>query len=289
MKNFKKSSKVEKITTEINKGELMKLLKKIYSEADLVTQTILENHFNMENSERQFDVHDAAIVGLFEDMVGKTNSLLVLLNNQSFNGADSLTRMIMENFIFLKFILQKDSINRAKSYFYSLKLRQIKLFNTLIEQSLMGSELRKYLSLSIDNLYEKFPKFADNSYLEDIETDFLDSLNHKDKNQKWYNVTGKINNFRALCKYLEYEKEYILLYQTFSSEVHALEAINYFKFERGFVEVYRKGGEINTHVMVISNFLIEIIREMYTYYKLQNEVIKFNNKIAINYKLIRGT
>ncbi|GAM13417.1 MULTISPECIES: DUF5677 domain-containing protein [Mesobacillus] len=267
----------------------MKLLKIIYSEADLVTQTILENHFDMNNSEREFDVHDAAIVGLFEDMVGKTNSLLVLLNNQSFNGADSLTRMIMENFIFLKLIFQRDSNNRARSYFYSLKLRQIKFFNTMIEQSLVGSEIRKYLSLSIDNLYKKFPKFADNAYLEDIETGFIDSLNHKDKNQKWYNVTGKINNFRALCKYLGYEKEYILLYQTFSSEVHALEATNYFKFDHGIVEVYRKGGEINTHVMVISNFLIEIIREMYSYYELKNEVSKFNNKIAINYKLIRGT
>ncbi|PLR72267.1 DUF5677 domain-containing protein [Bacillus sp. UMB0728] len=265
----------------------MKLLKLLHAEAELVTQNVLQKHFDINKPEKQFDVHDAAIIGLFEDMIGKTNSLILLLDNKSFNGADSLTRMMMENFIYLKFILQKDTIGRGKSYFYSLKLRQVKFFNQMVEQSLMGGELRKYLNFTIDMLNTKFPKMADKDFTDELKQNYLNSLNHKDLKQKWYSISKEINNFRALCKYLKYEKEYILLYQSLSSEVHALEAANYFKFDENYVEVYRKEGEIETHVAVVSRFLNDIIKEVYSYYGLKEDLKNFNTRLTINYKFIR--
>lgn len=265
----------------------LKLLKKLHDEAELVTQNVFSNYFDINQPEKQFDVHDAAIIGLLEDMIGKTNSLILLLEHESFNGADSLTRMMMENFIYLKFILQKDTVNRARSYYFSLKVRQVKFYKQMIEQSVLGSELRKYLNLSVDKINEKFPKLADESIVEVLEQNYLNSLNHKDQRQKWYSIKKEINSFRALCGYLGFEKEYVLLYQSFSGEVHALEAANYFEFEEDMVMVQRKEGEIATHVTIVSRFLLEVIKNVYSYYNLKDDLKKFNTSLKLNYKYLR--
>ncbi|MFE4428818.1 DUF5677 domain-containing protein [Peribacillus butanolivorans] len=263
----------------------MKYLKKLKQEADSVTERVLENNFAI--NEKQFDIPDVAIIGLFEDMTGKINSLITLLDQKSFNGVDSLTRMTFENFVFLKFILQKDTVKRGKSYFYSLKIRQMKFFNDMSEQSLKGSEIRKYLSLTVEDLNKQFPELTDRSKIDEVEENFINSLNHKNIKAKWYNHNGKIGNFEILCNHLDLQRDYFLLYRTFSSEVHALEAMKYFKLERGTLEVYKKKVDIETNVNIASNLLLEIIREVYSYYNLKGDLKRFNNLMAINMKYIK--
>lgn len=260
----------------------MKIIKRIVKESDKVTKNILDKCFTMYYPNKEIELHDAAILGLLEDMIGKTLSLITLVENKNYNTLDAIARMMFENFIYLKFMLEKDTSNRGAAYIYSLKRRELRIFDSIAEQTLVGSKVRSFLNIKRDKFITDFPKFSDLNYKEEIET--FNPYDKKVKTQKWYNFNGRINNLRKLSAYLDIEDQYILLYQIFSGEVHAQESLKYFHFEENYVTVLRKEVDSKTHISIASNFMIETIRSVYSYYGLKEEIKVFNNIIAANYR-----
>ncbi|PAD67013.1 hypothetical protein CHH83_20820 [Bacillus sp. 7586-K] len=263
----------------------MKRLSKILIETDKVTKNVLKKCFEINYPEKEINIHDAMILGLLEDMIGKTKSLVTLIQNQDYNVLAAITRMIFESHIYLKFILDKETVNRASSYFFSMKIDEIKLFDSLIEQSLVGREIRKFLSIDRTKFLEQNSKHINEQYRRDVEHDYLKALNLKSKKDKWYNYNGKIRSFRDLCKHLNMEKEYVLLYKTFSKEIHSQEALKYFSFEKNMITVLEKQDNSELYTSSVSLFLIETVRAIYTYYDLYKDKREFNNILKLNYQI----
>jgi hypothetical protein len=87
------------------------------------------------------------VLGLLEDMVGKITSLITLIEARNNHVLDSITR-IFENYVYIKYILEKDSFERGKAYFYSQKLNEIKFFDQISDMSLAGNgSMGTYLML----------------------------------------------------------------------------------------------------------------------------------------------
>ncbi|MFS0763920.1 DUF5677 domain-containing protein [Peribacillus phoenicis] len=263
------------------------MLKRLLKEADNVAKNVMDNHFGKIDSDKQFDTHDAAIIGLLEDMIGKTNSLIVLIENNSFNGTDALSRMILENYTFMKFILEKDTENRGESYYRSQKINDVKLFDSITQETLVGREVREFLGITKEKINNQFSDLTDEKYRNKLESQYLSVMNLKDKRSKWYNFNGKTNTFRDLCKYLKMEKDYVLFYQIFSNEVHGQQGNKFLKFEYDSVEIYRKSGELELHTKMVSSFIMEIVRLVYKYYNLNEDLKKFNTSIQINYAFMK--
>ncbi|MED3550128.1 DUF5677 domain-containing protein [Cytobacillus praedii] len=267
----------------------MKLLKKILKEADSLTGNVLNKHFQANFPNHEFDQHDAATLGLLEDMVGKTNSLIVLVESDNLNGTDALTRMIFENYVFIKFILEKDTKTRGESYVNSIRYNNMKLFDLYTSSKESGEKVRQFLSVEKEKFIQKFPDLSDQQYRQKLKDDFLRPLNlNSEKKLTWYNFNGKTNNFRKLCEHIGKEAEYLLLYKLYSSEVHATQALSYFKFKENYIEVFRKKSfDQKHHIDTVSNFLMDIIREIYGYYKLKSDLGRFNTNVYVNHKTVR--
>ncbi|MBU8773173.1 DUF5677 domain-containing protein [Cytobacillus oceanisediminis] len=265
----------------------MKMLKKSLNEADKLSEKVLKQYFELNRENTEFDTHDAAIIGLFEDMIGKVQSLIILIENNSHNGADAIARMIMENYTFIKFILEKDTKNRGESYYQSLKIHQLKLHDTLTQENVLGREVRGFLGKTLEDINSIDPKMSEKDYRNGLVQDYLTPLNLKDRKSKWYNFNGEINNFRELCKYLKMEKDYVLVYQILSQEVHSQQADKFFKFEKNLIRVNKKNDGSHLHIPLVNSYLIDVIRMIYTYYGLKSELKKFNTLMKINYTINR--
>lgn len=75
----------------------MKTLVKLQKEADKVLEDIFKEHF--EKHQKEFGFEDAATLGLFEDMVGKVKSLIILLKSKKYYSIDSNSRGILESYV----------------------------------------------------------------------------------------------------------------------------------------------------------------------------------------------
>ncbi|MEH7511671.1 DUF5677 domain-containing protein, partial [Gottfriedia acidiceleris] len=70
----------------------------IIKESEDITESILKNCF--EGKEREIDREDIAIFGLFESMLEKAKSLLLLLESEDYSSSEIITRVIFEHSIY---------------------------------------------------------------------------------------------------------------------------------------------------------------------------------------------
>ncbi|MDF2911214.1 MAG: hypothetical protein K0Q56_2095 [Sporolactobacillus laevolacticus] len=265
----------------------MKTLKKVFDLADETSATILKKVFDLENNKdnRELDLHDEAVLSLFEDMLGKVSSMIVLISSQKHNGLDSFTRMLFENYAYIKYILERNTEDRGKAYIYSQKLEDIKVFDILTGMTESGSAARQRIGISRDKILKDLPMLSDHDYRERVKNKYVNELRLGKTNRKWYDYNGKTGNFRKLCEHLNLLDYYVLIYKILSREVHAGEPTKYFKISREEVSVLRKQTNLLMHINVSSLFLIEIVRDIYKYYGLHDELRNFNAIVAINHLL----
>lgn len=255
----------------------MKALKKLVKESDDITQSIL-------NKTKKFDTHDAALIGLFEDLIGKIISIVILIDNKSFSGIDALIRMSLENYAFIKFILDKNTKNRANSYFYAVKVREIQSYERYTSDEKEGVRFRNFAGVSKEEFQHQFPKYQDQGHIDEIYERYVNCLGLKDKKSKWYNFDGKTSSFEQLCNKIGLGEHYDSIYRMFSSEVHALESLNYFEVTKNQVNVLRKSGDQKGQIDMAIGYLYEASKQILKYYELNTELRKLNAKMGIAMK-----
>lgn len=260
----------------------MKLLKKLCNEADKVLENVFDNYFNL--AKREFSFPDAVILGLLENLNNHSKSLLILIDKKHYASLDTVLRTVFENYVYLLYLVEKNTLERSKSYAYSNKIKEIRLFEMLTEDSLYGNQLRKFVGITKEKITKKFSPYINEKYKKEITDFYVDELKMSRTEQKWYNYNGKINNFKKLCIEMKMLKQYDLIYSFLSTETHAKDAIKNFSFHEGFIGLLYKENENKLHIFLSELFLLEAIRLVYKYYGLNAELKNFNTLLKINYK-----
>ncbi|MEQ6048482.1 DUF5677 domain-containing protein [Lysinibacillus capsici] len=103
---------------------------------------------------------DKVILDLYIGIMRKSRSLLILCENNSIMGTDSILRSILEAKVYLELILDKHTRDRAKAYDYSNKIQNYKRLEWLqvnVENDLLNKAgiTEEYIEESKTNDYEK--------------------------------------------------------------------------------------------------------------------------------------
>lgn len=261
----------------------MKYLTRINREADSVAEIVLHDVFTNQTS-REFNYEDAAILGLLENIINQVKSLQILAEHNHHTSADVILRAIFENFVYLKFILEKDTALRGKAYHYSIRLSEFEMIDKLMEQSLRGRKLRELVDQKLSSVVEMYESKTDSENRHRIETEYLDSIGMQRLGQKWYNLDMKTNNLKKLCCKLGLEPEYELIYSILSKEAHGKDAIQWFELQRDFVAIKKSSNYKDNllHVQLASLYLIQSVKAIYEYYRLKNRLRHFNTMLGVH-------
>ncbi|WP_256816550.1 DUF5677 domain-containing protein [Cytobacillus sp. Bac17] len=260
----------------------MKTLKRVILESEKVFENVVDGYFRPR--EIEFDISDAVILGLLENLINHSKSMKILLENNHFASLDTIQRVIFENYVFLKYILEKDTQCRAESYFYSTKIKEIELLNNITEDSLEGFKVREFLDLKKDEVKEKLKaEKMDENYKTKIYETYRKEFGMQRPNQKWYNVDGKTKNLKLLCEKLGLTVEYSLIYSILSIETHGKDAIRNFSIEENRVDLINMVKSKELYLSMSAMCTLESVRLIYSYYDLKRLLKSFNTLVAINH------
>ncbi|MGX6445786.1 DUF5677 domain-containing protein [Neobacillus sp. K501] len=261
----------------------MKTLKRVVTESQKVFKNVIDECFNQRGDRGEFDIPDAVILGLLENMINHSKSMLILLESKHHTAGDTILRTIFENYVYCKFILEKDTEIRAKSYTYSTKIKEIQLLNDLTEDSLDSYKLREFLQLKKGEIREKLAAKMDDNYQKSIIDGYLNDIGMKRIEQKWYNLDGDTNNFKKLCHKIGLFVEYNLLYSILSIETHGKDAIRNFYFEKNRINLINMKKSEELYLAMSVTCLMESVKLIYNYYGLKSLLKNFNTLVGINY------
>ena len=259
----------------------MKNLRKIYKQSEKAVEEILNEVILKKQLE--FDIESAVILGVFEDIVRKVDSLILLIDENKTAGLDSITRSIFENHVYLKLFLSNESSLYTRSYYLAHELRKIKLYDTVIASNKPGNNIRSFLGRSLEGLQNDFNGRVPDKL--NLEKRFEDVLVKRKEKDNWYNLDGSTRTFEQLCRKLDQTAYYDLLYRILSNEVHATDALKRWVFEPGKLTLLNQNQDNMLHINVASTVLLDSLRDLYDFYNLRNQLKNFNALIAINTRL----
>jgi hypothetical protein len=263
----------------------LKTLKRMCKEADKVYDKVIDEYFQKRVGEVEFDYDDAVILGLLENLINHTKTLILLIEKEHYASIDTVLRTFFENYVYLQFVLEKDTDLRAKSYFYSTKMKEMNIFNSITEESLSGNKLRKFLGVEKEDIINKFSKQFNSEKISSISKLYLVELGMQRPEQKWFNINGKFKSLKDVCASLELTVEYNLIYSTLSTETHAKDALKNFYFEENRVNLLSNLKKDQIHTSLCELYLLNSVRLIYKYYELMKELKMFNKLIEINYRI----
>lgn len=258
----------------------MKKLAFLIKQADKCTRLIFEKEISIRDTEWSYI--DASLIGLLENLNNMASSIIVLQNASSFAGIESLLRITFENYIFLKYILEKDSLNRATAYSLSDIKFQKRYFDLLIDPGRKGKDIRNLLSTSIEEVQESSRSFSNPEFIAKLDKRYTDCFSgHAPK--VWYNYDNKTANFEQLCNKMGETTMYNILYRVFSRETHSAKANDLFSYTPDSVAVKSPTISKELTESAVGLFLVESIRGIYNHYNLRSQLTQFNITIKYNY------
>lgn len=261
-----------------------KFEKELIGNTEKVIEQIIEKKFVKPSYPKKFDVDDYVILGLYDGIVSRFDSIIYLAEADKVFGVESIARAILEAHAFLIYIIERDTLKRAKAYFYSVKKKEVGIYKDLIREDEKGNNIRKYLKVSKMDLVDRYSAKSN-----ELEKKYEKYVGVKKKN--WYQYDRKNNNFSELCESLGLGEKHYLLFKMFSTEVHAKDAGKQF-------EIDKSNDEIGLIYMTLKNIehvinygaltIVEVTRLVYKYYGLESEKSKFNKNIEFKYKSIKS-
>ncbi|WBL16433.1 DUF5677 domain-containing protein [Sutcliffiella sp. NC1] len=261
----------------------MRRLKKIQSEADKVFDNVVNGYFQKSGTV-EFGYADASILGLLENLINHTKTLIVLIEKKHYDSLDIILRTVFENYVYLRYILETNTDLRAKSYVYSCKINEIRLHNSLIEDSLTGNKIRNFLNTPKHKVDNYIFEGMNQDYKNRVLSVYLNEIGMKRVEQKWYNIDGKTRNFKSLCNKLDLSVEYDIIYSILSAETHGKDAMAKFEFKDDHVSLIKNIKSIEFYSSISGLYLMDSIENVYKYYKLTKDLKKFQTLLKINYK-----
>ncbi|WP_301108392.1 DUF5677 domain-containing protein [Sporosarcina sp.] len=275
-------------------------LKYILRHTDRLSNDVIEEVFATEQKVLEFE--DKAIICLFEDMLGKINSLLILIENNHYFSLQSITRSIFENFIYLSYILKEDTRIRGRSFALSARTDENKLYSLLTERGKVGRKVRSFIGMNESDIAATFDESKINF---DIRLSvFSDVLMLRKEKSKWYdlNQNKSITNIEQLCNELNLEGEYNLVYRMFSREVHSSDVMSLFDIQEiedlnlkeekndgsapAYVHIKKQKIEDSLlPVLVSTRSLVEATKTIYSYYELNSKKVLFETNVRLKYRM----
>lgn len=171
---------------------------------------------------------------LFRHYLDLLDSLSILAKQACGDPMKILVRGLFETKLFIDYLFEKDSYQRALAYVYLDVQSQIKTLTLLNPLSPRGKELRKTLhreGLSSNLKIKKSFSFVDEianletviseSKYQNIHVEYQELKQSKSK-ITWYSLFGGPKTVELLAAYLGVKSQYDLLYRTWSETVHAL-------------------------------------------------------------------
>ncbi|WHY63247.1 DUF5677 domain-containing protein [Cytobacillus firmus] len=260
----------------------MKTFNRVIIESEKVFEKVIDGYFKPKGI--KVDISDVVILGLLENLINHSKSMKILLENNHYASLDTILRVIFENFVFIKYILDKDTEYRSKSYFYSTKIKEIKLLNMITEDSLEGSEVRKFLELKKDEVKEKLKaETMDENYKTNIYETYSRDFGMSHPNQKWYNLDGKTKSLKLLCEKLGLTIDFNLIYSILSIETHGKDAIRNFSIEEDRVDLINMVKNKELYLSMSAMYIMESVGLIYSHYDLKRLLKTFNTMVAINH------
>ncbi|MFJ8103924.1 DUF5677 domain-containing protein [Lysinibacillus sp. NPDC096212] len=134
----------------------IKFGKELLKQIDVVVKKVLDKKFTNPKYPKDFDIEDYVILGLFDGIVSRFDSILYLAEADKLFGIEAIARGILEAHAYLIYILEKDIVKRSKAYFYSVKKKELDIYQGIIAEDVKGIELRQFLNISKEKFIEKF-------------------------------------------------------------------------------------------------------------------------------------
>lgn len=218
------------------------------------------SHYNIYNealtNKIQLSKLDSTLVFLSSNAFYDLDSLILLTNNNKIHGTYSLCRNILEKLIYMKYILEENSLNRAKDF----QLANFKLRLNIYEKA-------KKLYPDLKSLYT--PEENKEMKIKYKHKKFYAS---KDK-YKWYGGKG-INSISGLFSYYN-ENEFGYFYMKYSGEVHSNDAISKFLETRGNFQTNAQHDNTEVIYVAIKAFC-DILNLLVKHYNLDDQFTSFN-------------
>ena len=171
---------------------------------------------------------------LSNDIREIAKSILILYQNESRIGIDSLNRVAFEKFLFLLVVIKSNG--KAKAFYLKQHIRQYEHLEKLLHDKTYISSFLKLTGKDAKStrsfLKDKYPNFK-TSIVELFELyyecyDYVIEDTQKFRH-KWYNFNGETNSISKLAYELGLSEEYNVIYDLQSSEVHSLSLSKYYK------------------------------------------------------------
>ncbi|WP_188453779.1 DUF5677 domain-containing protein [Virgibacillus oceani] len=223
---------------------------------------------------------------MFRKIAERLDAIFVLLENKSENAARSISRNLIENFLYFIYVIDsRDRYKtRALSYYFSNLKDQINLSYLLLSKGQKGRKIRDYLNTENgDNeiLINK-AKRAKEHYQNCINSDKYINIkvewNRFNKNgikyPNWYSLSNGPKNLRELAGRCGYEVEYELLYGIYSRQVHSANVMDQFENVNGLAGIRNLRMYVNPTLELIFPLRlgIESLKRFIEFFEMDDEI-----------------
>lgn len=181
---------------------------------------------------------------LYGQVIENIKGVYILLKNSSERCALSITRDLIENTLYLMFIMNKKYFKkRALSYYYSCLKDSLSYEEMLLSNREKGIKIRGYINKELsdqsfegvkqrrDSLKKKLGEERFNEIKNEWKRVKVEKMIEKGRRSyfpKWYEVFEGSENLRELAISCDFVVEYDMLYGPYSRQVHSTNAMEYY-------------------------------------------------------------
>ena len=171
-------------------------------------------------------------------IIEQVDAISVLIRNSTVEPTKLLMRGIIESYLGINYILEKDTTKRSMSFMIVNAHEKIKLYKKFDKKTKEGKEFHKKLSdneimknivfpeslefdkyvLNLENLIMK-PQYKE------AEIEYKRTRSSK-KHPYWYSLYNGPSNLESLARYLKMSFVYEIFYRSWSGAIHATDIID---------------------------------------------------------------
>lgn len=259
---------------------------------------IMDRTIKLKGQKNEIGSEDIVIISLQNSILNKVREIDFLIKTNKVQSINVILRSLLEQYVYLMYILDSQTVLKAKLFIYSYKIQMYE--KTLKTIRLMNSgpsydtrESEKILHEQLKKIQEYHPEMNNiEDYIFHLKKQFDELTPNKkaenySKYEKWYNIDNKTKGMRALMKSIGMnDAEYEYMYSLTSMDVHGISA---------FGNVKAKKDELTLEIPInlkfvetlMSSYLLFSSKKIIEYYSVQNDskIKGYVKQFEINYKL----
>ncbi|MFP8915277.1 DUF5677 domain-containing protein [Enterococcus innesii] len=220
------------------------------SEVFFVGHTTLNTLIKIMEDYKNYEI--LALSELLAESLDISKSLFILLKANQTAGLESMLRILFEKKVYIQYILEYDSERRANALRLSKSIEIDKVSKTIKNN---WKEYRQFLEMD----RQGYNNLELDLNLRELKKEYRKLYNHYPKN--WYSDDPQKKSFYDLCKSLNLDAEYNLIFRLFSFEIHSKQGYDYLTYKPDENKVSLKEHELKDipYETIVVSFLDKII------------------------------